>query len=138
VTTTLKLLDTDILSEVIKQRDAHVIERAAVYLQNYGVFAFSAFTKFEVDRGFKEKQAIKLIERFRLFCGHSLILPVSDEVLTIAADLWVLARRLGRPHGDADLVIAATALDSQRDLVTGNVSHFDWVPGLIVENWRQP
>jgi tRNA(fMet)-specific endonuclease VapC len=55
-----------------------------------------------------------------------------------AADLWAFARKAGLPRNDADLIIAATALEHERTLVTGNTAHFSWVPGLVLENWRQP
>ena len=41
-------------------------------------------------------------------------------------------KMLGRPG-----IIAATALEHKRVLVTGNTAHFSWVPGLRVEDWRQ-
>jgi predicted nucleic acid-binding protein len=37
-------------------------------------------------------------------------MPITDSILDRAADLWVVARRGGVPHGDADLIFAATAL----------------------------
>ena len=130
------LLDTDILSEVIKQRDGRVRQHAIDYLAVHGQFAFSAFSRFEMERGFKEKRAVQQLARFAIFCSHSLVLAVSDEVLERAGDLWAIARQNGMPHGDADLIIAATALMAQRVLVTGNTSHFAWVPQLSVVNWR--
>jgi predicted nucleic acid-binding protein len=42
----------------------------------------------------------------------------------------------GHAHRDADLIIAATAIEHGRTLVTGNTSHFQWVPGLQIDNWR--
>jgi len=39
----------------------------------------------------------------------------------------------GRPLADADLQIAATALRHDLVLVTGNVGHFERVPGLELE-----
>ena len=36
---------------------------------------------------------------------------------------------------DADLLIAATALDAGTVLVTGNIKHFSRIPGLPLENW---
>jgi len=77
-----------------------------------------------------------LIVRFETFCRNSLILPVLDEILDSAADLWVSARKRGLAPKDADLVIAATALHHSRALVTGNTAHFVWMPGLSVQNWR--
>ena len=132
------LLDTDILSEVLKQRNATVTATAAAYLQDQGQFAFSAFTRFEIVRGYRVKNATTLLSRFTTFCQHSLILPVTDAVFDRAADLWVTARQGGHPHGDADLIIAATALEHGRVLVTGNTHHFAWIPGLTVADWRQP
>jgi predicted nucleic acid-binding protein len=34
------------------------------------------------------------------------------------------------------LIIAATALEHGRALITGNTAHFQWVPGLQIDNWR--
>ncbi|MDO8689640.1 MAG: PIN domain-containing protein [Dehalococcoidia bacterium] len=45
--------------------------------------------------------------------------------------------RLGTPIGDADLRIAAIALDRGLIVVTGNVRRFRRVPGLTVENWLE-
>ena len=41
------------------------------------------------------------------------------------------------PIGDADLRIASIALDRDLAVVTGNVRHFEKVPGLAVENWLE-
>ncbi len=40
--------------------------------------------------------------------------------------------------GDADLRIASIALARGLTVVTGNVQHFQRVPGLPVENWLEP
>lgn len=132
------LLDTDILSEVLKQRDPQVVQRASDYLAQQGQFAISAITRYEVIRGLREKQATAQLARFDAFCQHALVLPVTDAVFDQAADLWVVGRKQGLKPSDADLVIAATALQFQRTLVTGNTAHFQWMPGLVLENWRQP
>jgi hypothetical protein len=36
----------------------------------------------------------------------------------------------------SDLIIAATALEHDRALVTGNTPHFSWISGLSLANWR--
>lgn len=132
----LTLLDTDILSEVLTQKNATVSARAAVYLQQFGAFSFSAFTRYEVTRGLKDKNAVQQLARFATFCQHSQILPVTDAILDRAAALWVLARQGGHPGRDADLIIAATALESGQVLATGNRPHFAWIPNLIIDDWR--
>jgi predicted nucleic acid-binding protein len=55
-----------------------------------------------------------------------------------AADLWADGRNSGHPRDDADLIIAATALEAGRVLVTGNTQHFAWIPGLRLADWRCP
>ena len=132
------LLDTDSLSELLKRRDATVTAHAVAYLPQHGTFAFSAFTRYEIRRGYQLANATRGLPRFEVFCQHSLVLPVTDAVLERAGRLWVAARRGGHSHGDADLIIAATALEHGRVLVTGNARHFAWMPGLTVADWRTP
>lgn len=130
------LLDTDILSEILKQQDATVAANAARYLAQHGAFTFSAFSRFEIRRGYLERQATRQLQRFDEFCRHSIVLPVSDAVLDRASELWAAARRGGHPCGDADLIIAATALVDKLSLGTGNARHFTWAPNLELSDWR--
>lgn len=130
----LSLLDTDVVSEIIKQRNVTIRRNAAAYFNQHGQFAFSALTRFEIERGHKERRALRQLERFRIFCQHSLVVPVTESILDRAGDLWAFARQHGHPHGDAD--IAATAADLGRVLVSGNTAHFSWAPGIALADWR--
>ncbi|MBI1904085.1 MAG: type II toxin-antitoxin system VapC family toxin [Planctomycetia bacterium] len=132
------LLDTNILSEVLRGRNPVVQQHARQYLRSHGQFALSAVTRFEIIRGYKEQNASTQLTRFFTFCGHSLVLPVTDDIFDRAADLWVEARRGGHPCADADLLIAATAIEHRRSLVTSNVGHFHWMTTLAVDDWRKP
>ena len=134
----LSLLDTDILNEVLKQKNANVVAHAAAYLAQHGQFAISSISWYEVLRGLKEKNATAQLAHFHLFCQNTLLLPVTDDVLDRAADLWVIGRRQGLAPKDADLIIAATSLEHGREVVTGNTPHFAWIPGLTLGDWRQP
>jgi len=51
------------------------------------------------------------------------------------SDLRFSLKRQGRPCGDADMMIAATALVHDAILVTRNVRHFEPVSGLAIEPW---
>lgn len=131
-------LDTDTVSEVLKQRNPNAVRRASEYLSKHGVFIFSELTWFEILRGLLEKNAKKQIEQFEIFAVHSEIKPIDTDVLQCAASLWSEARKSGYPHNDADLIIAATALVHDLTLVTGNAKHFEWIEGLKIDNWRSP
>ena len=47
---------------------------------------------------------------------------------------WMLESK-GLKIGDMDMFIAATALEEDLIVVTGNTEHFGRIPGLKVENW---
>lgn len=130
------ILDTDILSDVLKRKDAQVLSTAQRYLGEHMRLAFSAITVFEIVRGMRANQATRQVAEFLKTVGTSDVFPVSLTVLMRAADLWAEGRNGGHPHNDADLIIAATALETRRVLVTGNTSHYSWISGLRLEDWR--
>jgi tRNA(fMet)-specific endonuclease VapC len=58
-----------------------------------------------------------------------------------AAERYVEARcaleAAGRPIGERDLIIAATALSHGLTIVSSNTREFGRVPGLSVEDWSR-
>lgn len=129
------VVDTDILSEMLNRRNPHVMRHAGAYLRHEDQFAISAITRFELLRGLMERGASLQLKRFHEFCKRSLVMSIDDSILDLAASLWLHARRSGLPARDADLIIAATAIQSGRVLVTGNTKHYAWIPGLRLDNW---
>lgn len=49
---------------------------------------------------------------------------------------WQLESK-GQKIGDMDMFIAATALEEDLIVVTGNTDHFSRIPGLKIENWME-
>jgi tRNA(fMet)-specific endonuclease VapC len=132
----VRLIDTVSLSEVIKGRDARVVERAREYLEHHGKFHFSIITRYEILRGLKAKDAVRQVVLFEDQCRASVVLPLSDEIVVRAAEVYGFLHKQGGLIGDADILIAATALVHELHLVTENSAHFGRVPGLVVESWR--
>jgi len=130
------LLDTDILSEVLKGKDQQVLATAQQYLNEHQRLAFSTITLYEIVRGMRAKRAARQFTKFLQMVANSDVLPISVPVLLRAADLWAEAGKGGHLRGDADLIIAATALEARRVLVTGNTAHFSWINGLQLTDWR--
>ena len=56
------------------------------------------------------------------------------ETMRSFARLRGMLRRNGEMIGIGDLIIAATALEHERTLVTRNVRHFSRIPGLSILN----
>ncbi len=63
------------------------------------------------------------------------ILPFEREDARAYGRLRASLERKGRPRFEPDLQIAAIALRHRLIVVTGNVRHFEGIPGLKVENW---
>lgn len=132
------LLDTDTLSEVMKGRDPQVQRHARQYLASYGCFTFSIITYYEILRGLKAKRATRQITAFEERCRKSNVLPLTDDVVVQAADIYAELHQQGQLISDADILIAATALVHGLTLVTENVTHFGGISGLNLESWRAP
>ncbi len=81
------LLDTDILSELLKQHPL-VVQRVRNYLAEHQRLAFSIITRYELLRGLKAKQAQAQEAAFTLLCQASIILPITDQVVERAATLY--------------------------------------------------
>jgi len=67
------------------------------------------------------------------------VMPVIDYDTTIAsshAQLLVVTRRQGRPRGAHDLIIAATASATQREVVSADPSAFGDLPGVSLRPYR--
>lgn len=107
------------------------------YLAEHERLAFSIITRYELLRGLKAKRARAQEGAFTLLCQASLILPLTDQVVERAATLYGELHRQGALLPDADLLIAATALEAQRTLVTNNLAHFQRIPHLLIDNWKR-
>ena len=84
------------------------------------------------------RNAHRQAEHFEDLCRKSIVLPLTDEIIVRAASIYGDLHQSGQLIGDADILIAATALAHQLALVTGNVDHFTRISGLRVESWRKP
>lgn len=134
----LVLFDTNAVVEIRRGNQPHFTPRANGYVQQHGQIPFSIITRYEILRGLYATHASKQIALFENFCLHSEVVPLSDDIAVRAAEVYGDLARGGQLIGDADILIAATALVVSRPIVTANVSHFRRIPGLIVQDWTQP
>ncbi len=74
------------------------------------------------------------VNEWRQFVSHSLaeIVPLTETISGLAQQLmeqFGLDRRLSA----SDALVAASALVRREPLATGNLKHFDFIPGLAVK-----
>jgi len=128
------MLDTDIFSAIMRKHPLATAQ-ARSYLAAHGRLTFSIITRYEIMRGLKAKQASRQVAAFDKLCSSSEVLPITDEVIMRATDIYVDLYRRGELVGDAAILIAASALVNGYGVVTNNESHFWRVRGLAVESW---
>ena len=130
------LLDTDTLSLFLRNQPK-VMSVASDYLKFHSGFSFSVMTHFEILRGLKVKNAQSQIAKFGLICSQSRELGLTNGVVERASQIYADLYKHGKIIGDADILIAATALENNLPVVTNNESHFNRILDLQVLNWNK-
>jgi len=130
------LLDTNVLSEVIRKRPHAGLMRRLRMVPPEGCHS-SVICRYELRYGAMlrddgpvfwsrlEEQILPLVNWLEMDAG------VADR----AGGLCATLERRGRPLDLHDVLIAATAMEKDLVLVTRNLRHFGSLPGLRVENW---
>ncbi len=101
----------------------------------YPQLAISIITRYEILRGLKAKGAIAQLEKFEVLCASLQVLPLTDGAIVLAADIYADLYGRGQLIGDADILIAATAIENGCILVTNNENHHNRIARLSIENW---
>ncbi len=130
------LLDTDTLSFFLRNIP-RVMAEANNYLKFHKGFTFSVITNFEILRGLKIKNANRQITTFGLIRLQSKEIQLTDSIISRAADIYADLYKRGLLILDADILIAATALENNLPVVTNNESHFNRISGLMILNWNK-
>jgi len=136
------ILDTDILSEIVKAKDATVLLNADRYLDDHEQLTFTSISVFEVLFGLKSKLATRQIKDFLgAIEEHEEVTPTAQDY-RLAADISAALQRAGTPVGAFDPLIAACAIERGLPLVTGNTRHHSFIQNagftLQLLNWRMP
>ena len=128
------LLDTDILSALMRKTPA-ALDRARSYLADHRQLTISLVTRFEILRGLKAKGATVQLAAFESFCMNNEVFPITDPVIVRAADIYADLHARGQLLPDADILIAATAMENGLVLATNNLADFGRISGLRIDNW---
>lgn len=134
------ILDTDILSEIIKGVDQTVAANAKTYRRAFGHYTLAAVTVMEIVRGYQKKQATRQLQTFLATLPAAEVLSFETVEAELAGRIAGELERTGRPIGTADTIIAATAIENGLELVTGNTAHYQRIQQLgyplTLVNWR--
>lgn len=134
--TSLYLLDTNILSDLIKNPSGH----AAHHIRAVGeaTICTSIVVAAELRYGCARKGSPALTKKVEDLLGAIRVLPIDVPVDREYGRIRAELEAAGRSIGPNDLLIAAHACALGATMVTANLDEFARVAGLRVENWLQP
>ena len=127
------LLDTNILSDLVRRPQGVVAQKIAVVGEN--AICTSIIVAAELRFGAAKKNSVRLSNQIETILAAMLVVPFEVPSDRKYAHLRQLLESSGNTFGPNDLLIAAQAQTNEQILVTANVSEFSRVPGLQVENW---
>lgn len=127
-------LDTDVLSATFKRSPSISLVRRLSTVPANQQFT-TAVNLGEMLFGAAKARRLDLADEIRRAVSKIVVLPFDAQAAEhygrVRADLEAQGNRLD----ETDLRIASVALARELVMVTGNVRHFDRIPGLRVENW---
>ena len=130
------LVDTDILSLFFRNNQS-VVSNFEAYLKKHEKINLSIITYYEILSGLKHRDALKQMDLFLKFAEHNSILPLTEESVTISADLYARLRKTGQMLDDIDIIIAGVAIANNLVFVTRNKNHFGRIKELKIADWSE-
>lgn len=131
--TRLYMLDTNIVSELVRNPQGRVSERIAEVGPD--TICISIIAAAELRFGCAKKRSAKLLHQIEAILESVTVLaydmPADVEYGRIRTEL----EAAGTPIGPNDMLIAAHAIALGAVVVTANVGEFSRVRGLRVEDW---
>ena len=124
-------LDTSFLIALIRrQPDAE--KKLEEYTAAKARLTTTSITACELFKG-----AYKIIKVKRIL-AYLEILEFSVEACERYGNIVNELELKGSPIGDLDTMIASIAITHREPLVTSNKTHFERIPGLILDFWQKP
>lgn len=125
------LLDSNICIDLLRPNQRNVSLMTLVRNIALEGLAISVVTYGEVYEGVVySRQPVQNLQRWREFLIPFDVIDVTVPIAEIWAELRGSLRRQGRTTPDNDLIIGATALHFDMEVLTLNVRHFERIDGL--------
>ncbi len=132
-------LDTTILIDMVgknsplKQRAITKVESLA---KNGQVLVTTRFNIAELYVGVsRSKNPRREEEALHILLHDFEILEFTDAAARVFGSTTGHLQKIGKPSGDMDVLIAATAMVHGHALITRNPKHFQYIPDLVLEDY---
>ena len=133
------LLDTNILSDLIKNPQGSVAQKiASLPAEDRDTLATSIIVAAELRYDATKKGSPQLTDRVESLLEALDVLPLESEADRLYGTIRVAREQQGTVIGGNDLLIGAHALSVDATLITDNIREFGRIVGLRIENWLRP
>ena len=129
------LLDTNILSDLVRHPDGAIFRRILEVGED--TVCTSLIVAAELRYGALKKGSARLSAQLEKILSALDILPLESPTDAWYAEVRQALEKAGSPIGANDTLIAAHAIALGLTLVTDNRREFERVPGLDVANWLE-
>ena len=129
----MRLLDTNIVSDLIRNPQGKVAKRIAKLGE--GNICTSIIVAAELRYGCAKSGSKRLLKAVEDLLGEINVLPFEVPADTEYGGIRAELEAAGKPIGGNDLLIAAHAYATGSTIVTANPGEFKRIRGLNVENW---
>lgn len=127
------LLDTNILSDLVRNPQGRVAQRIAEIGED--AVCTSVIVAAELRYGASKKGSERLTAQLERVLAALPILPFEEPADVAYGELRAQLKATGTPIGGNDMLIAAHAMASGCCVVTANEREFERIDGLTVVNW---
>lgn len=134
------LVDTDILSEILKGRNPQVYDHYRQELERWGMVSFTSIYVMEILQGIHKRNLSRMLHTAETFFAAQREIEPSSSDYRLAGEINGKLLAHGWVIGIADPLIAACAIRLGYGVATGNTAHFGYIQEagypLQIVNWR--
>jgi predicted nucleic acid-binding protein len=105
------------------------------YLESFDKLSINIISYYEILRGLKDLGNQEKLKRFEDFIQANELVLIRKETVEKAAEIYAYLKKAGNLIEDADILMAAIAIDEKLILITNNTGHFNRIKELKIDNW---
>ncbi len=128
----MRVLDTDTCVAILRGNQEVLERREASGDEVVTTWVTAAELHYGAAKSVAREKNLALVKSF---LGTLPVLGLDDTSAQIFGEAKALLERKGQRLADADLIIGAIAAAKQATVVTGNLRHYQRIPGVTVEDW---
>jgi predicted nucleic acid-binding protein len=132
------LLDTNILSELVKKRpNPYLLSQLQSRPSHTLLTSCICVMELRFGSMLREDFEVFWLKINKEIISRIQVIPLEENDALIAGDILADMRKTDQSIGIENVLIAASAITSKCIMVTANTRHFSRINNLIVENWLE-